>query len=500
MGYRLLFVVDLLIGVLAVEVVVSVLLGATFGALSAGATGRRSHRIFAALCVSAAAFAVFTAWHFSTFDPAMGIAIVPFRAGAAALSLTLLALLADATLRPAESSPAFRRTVYSLGGVAALLGVLTGFAARETHVRTLRFAGRPLPAHGLPTSGFTVAYGIAMGALVAMALWPCIAARRSNVRRRHAVIVAVSVVAAAAIHDVVINIVHLDMLDVGPHAFFAFASAMAFVLVANVVQDLTEHRARVAQLAETLHSVRSTLEQRQQLAAVGELSAIVAHEMRNPLAVITNAMGTLARPGTPVGQREMLMRIVVEETDRMNRIVGELLSLARPIALQRRRIDLRETFEPVLARVRSAGFTAKLRFAEGTDESIVADGHLLRQVFDNLADNAMQAMGASGELAIEVGARVHEANDGFEIAVSDTGEGMNTEVRSRARDPFFTTRHGGTGLGLAIVDRLVRAHAGHLEIDSSHNAGTTIRIWLPALRASDSGSYTTATADAASHA
>jgi signal transduction histidine kinase len=104
---------------------------------------------------------------------------------------------------------------------------------------------------------------------------------------------------------------------------------------------------------------------------------------------------------------------------------------------------------------------------------------LLRQVFDNLIDNACQAMGGGGTLTVRIRASQDEGVDGLAVDIIDTGEGMDTQVRSRALDPFFTTRPSGTGLGLAIVDRIVEAHGGNLRIESHTGEGTTVTVFLP---------------------
>jgi hypothetical protein len=106
-----------------------------------------------------------------------------------------------------------------------------------------------------------------------------------------------------------------------------------------------------------------------------------------------------------------------------------------------------------------------------------ADSNLLRQVFDNLIENAMQAMEFGGTLTV----RVRPAGADFvAVEIIDTGEGMDSAVRARAKDPFFTTRPSGTGLGLAIVDRIVGAHGGRIEIDSRAGEGTKVSVELPA--------------------
>jgi signal transduction histidine kinase len=122
---------------------------------------------------------------------------------------------------------------------------------------------------------------------------------------------------------------------------------------------------------------------------------------------------------------------------------------------------------------------------EAHEGRLWGDANLLRQVFDNLIDNAVQAMSAGGRLTIRVRTWNREGADGLGVDIIDTGEGMDTQVRSRALDPFFTTRPSGTGLGLAIVDRIIEAHGGALDIDSRAGEGTTVTVFLPHGSASD---------------
>jgi signal transduction histidine kinase len=116
---------------------------------------------------------------------------------------------------------------------------------------------------------------------------------------------------------------------------------------------------------------------------------------------------------------------------------------------------------------------------DAPDVKMWGDSNLLRQVFDNLIDNAVQAMNGDGTLTVRVRAAQQEGEDGMAVDIIDTGEGMDTMVRQRALDPFFTTRPSGTGLGLAIVDRIVDAHGGRFLIESRSGEGTTATVFLP---------------------
>jgi signal transduction histidine kinase len=125
---------------------------------------------------------------------------------------------------------------------------------------------------------------------------------------------------------------------------------------------------------------------------------------------------------------------------------------------------------------------------------IHGDANLLRQVLDNLVQNACQAMADGGTLTLRAEPAREAGEDGVAIEIGDTGEGIDTQIRSRVGTPFFTTRPSGTGLGLAICDRIVTAHGGTLSIESRSGEGTVVRVFLPAGRTSEAPGVRPATA------
>jgi signal transduction histidine kinase len=244
-----------------------------------------------------------------------------------------------------------------------------------------------------------------------------------------------------------------------------------------------ELRARTRELRlshDDLRAAKEELNKKEQLAVVGELAAVIAHEVRNPLAIISNAVAGLRKPAITRGDHEVLLSILDEETNRLNRLVTDLLRYARPVNLQRTQVALEDVIERALALANTDAKSIRMELEmEATESRLWGDGNLLRQVFDNLIDNAVQAMSGVGSLTIKVRTATRQAVDGLAVDIIDTGEGMDTQVRSRALDPFFTTRPSGTGLGLAIVDRIVDAHGGHLSIRSRSGEGTTVTVFLP---------------------
>jgi len=238
---------------------------------------------------------------------------------------------------------------------------------------------------------------------------------------------------------------------------------------------------RLSSAEDALSTARSAASEKEQLAAVGELSAMIAHEIRNPLTIMRNAVTTLQRREVKGEDRETLLGILTEECDRLNRLVTDLLSYARPVSLDLQPVELRDVVERALALVPAdADIDVELREDASPVGKVMADPALLRHVFENLITNAVQAMvEEGGTLTVRIARCSDLTTPGVDVLVQDTGIGMDTSVRDRALTPFFTTRPNGTGLGLAIVARIVRAHGGKLEIRSAAGDGTCVRVFLP---------------------
>ena len=227
------------------------------------------------------------------------------------------------------------------------------------------------------------------------------------------------------------------------------------------------------------------LVKQQQLAAVGELAASIAHEVRNPLAVIVNATASLRREHVSDQDREMLLGMVDEETCRLNGLVTDLLRFARPFSITSTEVDLAELLE----RAARVGGDQHAVVVDVPDDPVLntaaVDPALLRLALENVIENACQAMPEGGTICIS---SEYSSLDGVpcvRICVRDHGPGMDPEVKKRALDPFFTTRRSGTGLGLPIAARIMEAHRGTLTIESEPGTGTVIGLLVPAPEASD---------------
>jgi signal transduction histidine kinase len=308
-------------------------------------------------------------------------------------------------------------------------------------------------------------------------------------REALAIVVGTTVLLATAINDLGVASGAFTtgyLVDAGLCVFVVGLATTPSARYALVTLELErrskELRTRTRELRRSYEELRAAQEElvkKEQLAVVGELAAVIAHEVRNPLAIISNAVAGLRRQAISREDHGTLLAILDEEASRLNRLVTDLLRYARPVNLQRQQFSLRDMLERTLGLV-SAGKGIQIELTmEAHEGRIWGDSNLLRQVFDNLVDNAVQAMGVQGTVTVRVRAATEEGVDGLAVDIIDTGEGMDTQVRSRARDPFFTTRPSGTGLGLAIVDRIVDAHGGHFAIDSRAGEGTTVTVFLP---------------------
>ncbi len=294
----------------------------------------------------------------------------------------------------------------------------------------------------------------------------------------------------ATVNDValVAGVTH-NSLYLWPHAFLVYASALASTLLyryrsaaGQLEETALSLRERIAELQHSYYELsvmEAELIKQQQLAVVGELAASIAHEVRNPLAVIVNAAAGLRRRGLPAQDESTLLEMVDEEVARLNRFVGDLLRFARPMSVTSSPVDLRELAEHAGANV---GSQHEVVVDVGDDREVSTawvDPAQLRLALENLIENACQAMPNGGR--IEISARQTMLDDvpGIELVVRDHGDGMKPDVCRRALDPFYTTRSTGTGLGLPIVRRILQAHEGDIRIESEPGSGTSVSLIIP---------------------
>jgi signal transduction histidine kinase len=243
------------------------------------------------------------------------------------------------------------------------------------------------------------------------------------------------------------------------------------------------------------------------LATVGEMAAGIAHEIKNPLAGIAGVIQILGRDLPADDSRQTIIKEVLDQIDRLDKAVKNLLSFSRPPMPNLTQVDINALLEKITAfltpQFGKNGVLLRKEYSENM-QRISGDPELLQQVFLNIILNGVQAMQDGGELTIktETGMtpdyvlhRMGHAEDrddmsdhpearheAVAVSITDTGKGINVENLDKIFNPFFTTRQQGTGLGLSITQKIIEQHGGGISVDSSPGNGTTFTIYLPAAK------------------
>jgi len=268
-----------------------------------------------------------------------------------------------------------------------------------------------------------------------------------------------------------------------------YAEIVLFFLVGATTGLLAdEQRKKRAELEETarqlgqanrdLRESSEHLQRADRLAAVGNLSAGLAHEIRNPLASIEGAAGILEHGDVQEEQRREFLGIIKKECRRLDGLLGNLLDFARPRPPQRQKLAVEPLLDSVMALVSHAAENQAIRFyREVTPRGLVlfGDGEQLKQVLLNLVLNAIQAMPDGGDVRL----MARPQDSGLLIEVVDQGCGIAAENADKMFNPFFTTKEKGTGLGLAIAHQIVAQHGGVLQARNNTGRGMTFSIFLP---------------------
>jgi two-component system sensor histidine kinase PilS (NtrC family) len=249
--------------------------------------------------------------------------------------------------------------------------------------------------------------------------------------------------------------------------------------VTAIFQDITDQ--------ERLEAVNRRAER---LEAVAELSASLAHEIKNPLASIRSAVEQLTRSSLRSDDRDVLQRLVVSESERLSRLLSEFIEFSRVRIGQVEQVNFTALVRDCLAVVRQHPVAqGEIEIVErGLDVPlhIPGDSDLLHRAVFNLVLNAVQFSPRPGRVEVQVtaeadrmGATELGISDPVRFSVRDSGPGIADEDMGRIFDPFFTTRKGGSGLGLAMVHRAVEAHEGAVFVDRSPEGGTEFTLYLP---------------------
>lgn len=217
----------------------------------------------------------------------------------------------------------------------------------------------------------------------------------------------------------------------------------------------------------------------EKMASLGELAASVAHDIKNPLAGISGALQVLAEDFPEDSPRKDIAREILDEIDRLDGAVKDLLLFARPPDMHLIPVDINAIIEKVMARVAPLAGAQKVRLdlmSTGVP-AVMVDPEQLERALGNIALHSLQSMTYGGQLKFSV----HDSHDQHEveIAVSDTGPGIPSDSLKDIFKPFFSSKHSGSGLGLAITRNIIEGHRGRIEVESAPGKGTLYRIILP---------------------
>jgi signal transduction histidine kinase len=280
-----------------------------------------------------------------------------------------------------------------------------------------------------------------------------------------------------------------DLTELAIRNIFFFLAAM---VVNRFVGESRQQAQRYRLLAEKLAETNRRLEQAQEdarrserLAALGQLTAGLAHEIRNPLAVIRGSAETLIRrlqSADPLTTE--VAGYITSEVSRLNTVVTRFLNFARPLKLERRSTAIPPLLERALKVGRDRWPEAKVeveqQYADNLPEMSV-DPDLCEQSFANLVLNAYEAMGeAGGRLTVRLAPANSDGRPGVEVAFEDTGPGVPPDLQEQIFNPFFTTKKEGVGLGLSLVSKIVDDHRGWIRVSGEPGKGACFRVFLPA--------------------
>jgi signal transduction histidine kinase len=259
----------------------------------------------------------------------------------------------------------------------------------------------------------------------------------------------------------------------------AFFAIVAF-LVYDQAKAKRDEMKRTQEAAASLAESRASLRRSERLGALGQLTAGLAHELRNPLGTIKASAEMLTKNLTK-GRPEVLAEMtgyIEAEVNRMNGLIASFLDFARPLQIHAANGDFASVIEDVMAQqmdLAKSRDVALVRHLEGGPLEFPFDAGLIKIALSNLVQNAIQASAAGQQVEIRCVAR----DQNVIVLVTDQGEGIQPQHLESIFNPFFTTKPQGVGLGLPIVSKIVDEHQGRLQVFSEPGKGTTFEITLP---------------------
>ena len=278
-----------------------------------------------------------------------------------------------------------------------------------------------------------------------------------------------------------------SMMVFAQQAGLAIHNAFMYQELKTFSQQMEE---KIQKTTADLSKTEAQLIRSEKLAALGQLAAGIAHEIRNPLTSINILIHSLAS-NLPSGtsQKEDL-KVIEEEIHRINEIVDQFLRFARPSPPLLEKAEVPSIFEETLQLLRPQIEKQRISVQKNFRSlpPITLDKEQMKQVVLNLLLNAIQAMPGGGRLKLS--GKIPTGNQWIQLSIQDTGMGIPPEDMDKLFDPFFSTREGGIGLGLSIAHRIIDQHHGRIEVESTPDKGTLFTIWLPLEQGNEDADHT----------
>lgn len=258
------------------------------------------------------------------------------------------------------------------------------------------------------------------------------------------------------------------------------------VVISPLKDDKGEQTGHVVMFQDRTEVKRleSAMRQKEKLAAVGQLAAGIAHEIRNPLASLSGSVQLMISQPEKYGEEDLkLMRIITREIDRLNGLITEFLEYVRPEAKPEQVVDLNKVIREVLEMIRfNSSLNSEIeQIAElKGKQDIFGHEDKLKQALLNIVINSCQSMAKSNEPVLKV--ETFDVQDRFVVKISDNGHGMDEATRLRIFEPFFTTKPKGTGLGLAVTHKILEVHDAVVRVESQPGVGTAFILDFPGVR------------------
>ena len=249
--------------------------------------------------------------------------------------------------------------------------------------------------------------------------------------------------------------------------------------VGRLTDSFNQMSASLIEKRRELEETYTELSKKERMAEIGNFSMMIAHELKNPLGIIKGSVDIIAKEGVKAQVSRTMMEYIQDEVKRLNRLVEDFLSFARPNPAHKSFVDINQLIHKIvnlipLPEFKEKDITLTVKLAQEMPE-INVDEHQVYQTLVNIFNNAIQAISQKGEITIKT---KHE-QDGITITFMDTGVGISDEEKGKVFEPFFTKKQSGTGLGLAVVKKIIDNHKGTITITDREGGGTVFSLWLP---------------------